>query len=125
MAEEQKKTQSSSDVITIKKDNLWKYSTFILLAIVVIGAIYIFNSNARPSTTGAVIGEQQPTPTPTPTPSNVKVTITKDDHIKGDANAPVKIVEYSDFECPFCGRWFTDTYGQINDKYIKDKKVAF
>lgn len=26
------------------------------------------------------------------------------DHIKGDVNAPVSIIEYSDFECPFCSR---------------------
>lgn len=34
------------------------------------------------------------------------------DHIKGDFNAPIKIVEYSDFECPFCKR-FHDTMNEI------------
>ncbi len=30
--------------------------------------------------------------------------VTEDDYIKGNINAPIKIVEYSDFECPFCKR---------------------
>ena len=50
--------------------------------------------------------------------------ITSADHIRGDANAPVKIVEYSDPECPFCKR-FHETMKQVMDEYGKDGKVAW
>lgn len=42
--------------------------------------------------------------------------VSKDDHIRGNPNAPVKIVEYSDFECPFCKR-FHDTMKQVTTEY--------
>lgn len=38
--------------------------------------------------------------------------ITKDDWIKGDVNAPISIVEFSDLECPYCKR-FHDTLTQV------------
>jgi len=50
--------------------------------------------------------------------------ITKDDHILGDINAPVKIVEFSDTECPFCKR-FHQTMEQIIDEYGKTGQVAW
>ncbi|MGD0462241.1 MAG: thioredoxin domain-containing protein [Tepidisphaeraceae bacterium] len=34
----------------------------------------------------------------------LKVPITPDDHIQGDEDAPLKLVEYGDYECPHCGR---------------------
>lgn len=48
--------------------------------------------------------------------------ITKDDHIRGDLNAPIKIVEYSDTECPFCKRYHL-TMKQVMENY--GDKVAW
>lgn len=50
--------------------------------------------------------------------------VSKDDHIRGNPDAPVKIVEYSDTECPFCKR-FHPTMQQVMDEYGKDGKVAW
>ena len=53
------------------------------------------------------------------------VALADDDAFKGDANAPVTIVEFSDFECPFCGRFYSQTLGQIESEYIDTGKVKF
>ncbi|MBT3582499.1 DsbA family protein [Candidatus Woesearchaeota archaeon] len=50
-------------------------------------------------------------------------TLIDDDTVKGDANAPVTIVEFSDFECPYCVRFYKETLGQINSEYIETGKV--
>lgn len=46
-----------------------------------------------------------------------------DDPVLGDKNAPVTLVEFSDYECPFCKKYFTDTFPQIKAKYIDTGKV--
>lgn len=38
--------------------------------------------------------------------------VSASDHVRGNPNARVKIVEYSDFECPFCKR-FHETMKQV------------
>ena len=45
------------------------------------------------------------------------------DHIRGNPNAMVKIVEYSDLECPFCKR-FHGTMKKIMKAYISQKLMA-
>lgn len=38
----------------------------------------------------------------------------------GPENAPITIVEFSDYQCPYCIRWYTDVYGRLMSAY-KDK----
>ncbi len=54
---------------------------------------------------------------------NVKP-VTAADHIRGDINAPVKIVQFSDIDCPFCKRFHT-TMQEVMKTYGKDNKVAW
>ncbi|QSQ27030.1 thioredoxin domain-containing protein [Pyxidicoccus parkwayensis] len=53
-----------------------------------------------------------------------KVEIPSDSPVFGPANAKVTIVEFSDFECPFCSR-VVPTLTQIKQTYAKDVRVIF
>lgn len=50
--------------------------------------------------------------------------VTDADHIRGNSDAPVKLVEYSDTECPFC-KQFHSTLQEVMDTYGKEGKVAW
>ena len=48
-----------------------------------------------------------------------------DDPIRGDQNAPITIVEFSDFQCPFCARFQIQTLPLILEQYVDTGKVKF
>lgn len=50
--------------------------------------------------------------------------VTSDDHIKGNENASVTLIEYSDFECPYCGA-FHPTTQQILDEYGDSVRLVY
>lgn len=45
--------------------------------------------------------------------------------VKGDDDAPITMVEFTDYECPFCTRYYTETYGQIMKDYVDTGKVRY
>lgn len=47
------------------------------------------------------------------------------DYIKGDPNAPVTILEFSDYQCPFCRRFHTEVLPKIEEEYISTGKVRY
>ena len=108
------------DTIKIRKDALWKYSTFILLGVLIIG--WYMTSDG--STGVANNAGNQPSQLPPTAGEKVKVSA-DDDAFKGDKNAPVTIIEFSDYECPFCTRFYTQTLAQIQKEYIDTGKVKF
>lgn len=55
----------------------------------------------------------------------VSLDIPEDARMKGNANAVVTIVEFSDFECPFCGRFYSQTLPSIEQNYVDTGKANF
>src|SRR3989344_5649935 len=87
---EETASASESGTITIRKENIWKYSTFILVAILVVGA-FVFFTNSDSTGTGNVVRNGD----------TVSIEI-GDAPVIGSESAPVTIIEFSDFSCPYC-----------------------
>jgi len=47
----------------------------------------------------------------------------KGDPVMGDQKAAVAMVEYSDFECPFCARFANDTWPTLEQEYVSTGKI--
>lgn len=66
----------------------------------------------------------QPAPAPPPKPESIVLGI-DDDPLVGDKKARLVIVEFSDFQCPFCGRFVHETFPEIEKEYIKTGKLKY
>lgn len=103
-----------------KTNNLSIPVAIVIAGALIAGAVYLGTNRSETSNNPA---PQAATEQPSGNLEQMAA-ITSDDHIRGNPNAPVKIVEYSDMECPFCKR-FHSTMQQIMDEYGKDGKVAW
>lgn len=103
-----------------------------LLGFIVMSVVYFSGDGEGKKITEKVeknnVVNNVPTPTPRPTPTAAKVVnlnVSNDtDHIRGNKNAKVTIVEYSDIQCPFCSR-FHDTMKQVMAAYPNDVKWVY
>ncbi len=64
-------------------------------------------------------------PSAPPAPQNVDVKVETTDPVLGNPSAKLTVVEFADYQCPFCERFFTDTFSQIKKDYIDTGKVKF
>jgi protein-disulfide isomerase len=67
---------------------------------------------------------QQPQGRPADALPTAPVDIDKEP-FKGSANAKVTIIEFSDYQCPFCGRYDKETYPQILKDYVESGRVKY
>lgn len=106
-------------------DNWLVAGSVIQIILLIFIAFQIGNLNVTsPEVPGVIAAEAIPAQ-PNPSPSVDMATVADDDSVKGDSDAPVTIVEFSDYECPFCTRFYQETLGQIEENYIKTGKVKF
>ncbi len=102
---------------------------FIILTSCMLKGTCAIASSAAAQDGTKVAGGAAAAPVPAAAPAKTTVDVSKIpavdakvDYIRGDANAPVTIVEYSDFQCPFCDR-FHPTMQQMMKDY--DGKVRW
>lgn len=81
-------------------------------------AIFFTADKATAPTSDEVAGQNTDTLSSTPKP------VTAEDYIRGNPNAPILIIEYSDYDCPFCKQYHV-TLNRIIDEYGLTGKVAW
>ena len=97
------------------------------IAIVIAGALIagaILMKQPEQKVAGTAKNIENPTPAQQTGDLEKMKPVSSEDHIRGNPNAPVKIVEYSDTECPFCKR-FQTTMQQLMTDYGAEGKVAW
>jgi protein-disulfide isomerase len=66
-----------------------------------------------------------PTPAAPAPPEKVQMNVGNGWYAIGRADAPVTLVEFADFQCPFCKKFHTDAYSELKKNYIDTGKVRF
>jgi len=88
-------------------------------------AIAACGREAPPRAAAAVAStsaRRQPTSAPAPTQD---AEAAPEQRALGDPNAPITVIEYGDFQCPFCHSFVHDTKPQLEAQYIKTGKIYF
>ena len=125
---EETKPQSGEVTITLRR---WHLYAFVMPLIFIVGlglgflvrgwvslpGISQADSAAASSDPAAVVAQSNPD-APVETPQVVRYDIpVDDDPFLGSEDAPITIVEFSDYECPYCRQWHSEVYSQLLDTY--------
>ena len=83
---------------------------------------YLENNGSKDSNTAGNAGVTTVPQAPAGDTGPVTVSV-DDDAVLGDKNAKVTLIDFSDYECPFCKRHFEQTLPELMKKYIDTGKV--
>lgn len=127
MSAEAKRTVSFSIPNRLPLPSSW---TPVLMGLLLVAAFLLgmlvtkvqyLSGTAAPTPAGQQQAGAQPSVAPG-TPVNVSVGNLP---VMGNKDAKVKVIEFADFQCPFCEQWFKNVEPSIINDYVKTGKIAF
>ncbi len=129
-----RKKDKKDESITLSKSTLWQGVSALLMILLVISIFTGGFSGNKGNNAGAVLNQptkaapNQPTNNPSAPTRAASLDANKlvdDDPVLGKKDAPLTIIEWSDYQCPFCRRFWTDTLPLLKKEYIDTGKVRF
>jgi len=124
--------ERKSIAIPLPSGNKSQILAVILLVIAsfIIGSLWTkiqyLEKNGSVAKQTAPIAQQAVAPQAAPpedtTPKKVSV---DDDPVLGDKNAKVTLIDFTDYECPFCKRYYDETFSQIKKDYLDTGKIKY
>ena len=132
---ENSETEENKDQVTFQRSHL--YALLLPLAFVLgLSVGYLFwgrspgtSTTTAGTTSGAVSGNEQGDSADAASQAQSQTTgdsyqdivryevPVDDDPIIGPEDAPITIIEFSDFECPYCRQWFAQVYIRLRETY--------
>lgn len=110
----------------------------ILLGSVILAASMFYNAKlimkkldegGAVKSTQNTVQQAAPAPSPAQAPGQPAAPVSVPDRegqpVTGNKNAKVTVVEFAEFQCPFCKRYFDDAYKQVKAKYIDTGKIKY
>ena len=125
MADNKKNTEE----ITISLDSLGVPIAIVIAGLFIAGGIFLSSrntaSNLDSNQDTNVAGEDTTDDTTTPDTTETSTTIDDDPYVGNIETAKVAIVEFSDFQCSYCGRHTSETYPEIYKNYVETGEVIY
>ncbi len=118
---------TDEDTVTFKRSHFYSALTVLAFAAGILVGYVVWGTG--PAGGDAQTAGQSSSPVidaPAPTPHYTRYDIpTKGFHSLGPNDAPITIVEFSDFQCPYCRRWHAETYEPLLAAYPGKIRVVY
>jgi len=116
-------------MVKIQNSNFLTVLVIVVLVLTAVNLVGLFAvSSSVINLSGKLVTNPSPQPSGDDIPSQPSINaadLVDDDPSLGRTDAPLTIVEFSDFQCPFCERFHSQTFPLIKQQYIDTGKVRF
>ena len=117
--------QHDDDTVTFKRSHFYAALTVLAFAAGILVGYVVWGTGDSAQTASQSSGQLIDAPV-TAQPQYTRYDIpTEGFHSLGPADAPITIVEFSDFQCPYCRRWHDETYEPLLAAYPGQIRIVY